>query len=70
MHPSGKKKKERNQYGKCPKCGRRVRINFDGTVRDHYYFQSTLYSPKYRIDCDGKEEPPTDEFRGPRITLR
>lgn len=35
MHPSD----FRNRVGDCPKCGRRIRLNFEGRYRRHFATQ-------------------------------
>lgn len=50
---------------RCAVCGRRVRTNFDKTVRDHY--KDKQNTENY---CLGSNKPPAQELRGERITRR
>ena len=54
---------------RCPKCGRRCRLNFDKTVRDHFLKQAS-YNPETRELCSGSGKKPTQELRGERATRR
>lgn len=50
---------------RCPVCGRRVRTNFDKTVRDHYRDKSNTEG-----FCPGSRKEPVQELRGERVTRR
>lgn len=62
----GKSKKQAKRVnGRCSVCGRRVRMNFDKTVRDH--FRDNLNTENL---CLGSNKPPTQELRRERVTRR
>ena len=50
---------------RCSVCGRRVRTNFDKTVRDHYADKSNTEN-----FCPGSNKEPVQELRRERITRR
>jgi hypothetical protein len=59
----------KNRGKRCPDCGRRVRVEFDGTARVHYVDQGK-YDPETAEECSGSREEPVQELRRERITRR